>query len=87
MGVAISSFLRVGYTRHMADTTAIRERCAAVGRSLNGRTLRWFVAVEAQTAGHAGIMASSRATGLARITTCPRPEDSNEPTPLPGLKC
>jgi hypothetical protein len=43
-----------------------RERYAAVSRDPNERARRLFGAAEARTAGHGGITASSRATGLAR---------------------
>jgi hypothetical protein len=52
----------------MADASSIRERYTAVGRDLNERARRLFGAAEARTAGHGGITASSRATGLARST-------------------
>ena len=52
----------------MVDGSSIRERYAAVSRDLNERARRLFGAAEARTAGHGGITASSRATGLARST-------------------
>ena len=52
----------------MIDTSAIRERFAAVSRNLNERSRRLLAAAEAKTAGHGGIAAASRATGIARST-------------------
>lgn len=52
----------------MIDTSAIRERFAAVSRDLNERSRRLLAAAEAKTAGHGGIAAASRATGIARST-------------------
>src|SRR5208283_6084124 len=52
----------------MVDASAIGERYAAVRRSLDERGRRLFAAAEARTAGHGGIAAASRATGIARST-------------------
>jgi hypothetical protein len=52
----------------MTDTSAIRERFTAVARGLNERSRRLLAAAEAKTAGHGGIAAASRATGIARST-------------------
>ena len=52
----------------MIDTSAIRDRFAAVGRNLDERSRRLFVAAEARAAGHGGITATSRSTGVARST-------------------
>lgn len=52
----------------MIDTSMIRARFMAVGRGLNERSRRLFVAAEAKTAGHGGIAAVSGATGVARST-------------------
>ena len=52
----------------MIDTSAIRDRFMAVTRDLNERARRLLVAAEAKTAGHGGIAAASRATGVARST-------------------
>jgi transposase len=68
----------------MVDASAIRERYAAVGRGLNERTRRLFAAAEARTAGHGGITAASRATGLARSTIGRGLKDLNEPGWLAG---
>ena len=50
----------------MIDTSVIRERFSAVGQDLNERSRRLLAAAEAKTAGHGGIRAASRATGVAR---------------------
>ena len=52
----------------MIDPSAIRERFTAVTRDLNERSRRLLAAAEAKTAGHGGIAAASRATGIARST-------------------
>jgi hypothetical protein len=52
----------------MIDTSAIRERFRAVTRDLNERSRRLLAAAEAKAAGHGGIAAASRATGVARST-------------------
>ena len=52
----------------MIDTSVIRERFSAVGQELNERSRRLLAAAEAKTAGHGGIGAASRATGVARST-------------------
>jgi hypothetical protein len=80
----ISACLDSGYARHMVDASAIRERYAAVGRGLSERSRRLSAAVEARTAGHGGIMAASRATGLARSTIGRGLKDLNEPASLAG---
>jgi hypothetical protein len=69
----------------MADASAIGERYAAVRRSLNERGRRLFAAAEARTAGHGGISASARATGIARSTIGRGLKDLDEPGALPGL--
>jgi hypothetical protein len=50
------------------DESAIRQRFAALAPLLDERGRRRFAAAEALTAGRGGIMAVSRATGLARST-------------------
>jgi len=50
----------------MVDAATIGERDAAVRHSLNERGRRLFAAAEARTAGHGGITATARATGVAR---------------------
>jgi hypothetical protein len=57
----------------------------AVGRNLNERTRRLFAAAEARTAGHGGIAASARATGLARSTIGRGLKDLDEPNALSGV--
>ena len=68
----------------MVDAAAICERFAAVGRGLNERARRLFVAAEARTAGYGGIAASSRATGVARSTIGRGLKDLNGPASLSG---
>lgn len=68
----------------MIDASSIRERYAAVGRSLNERARRLFAAAEARTAGYGGIAASSRATGLAPSTIGRGLKDLGEPGSLSG---
>jgi len=53
----------------MVDASLLRERFAAVGRSVNERSRRLFAAAEAKTAGPGRIAAASRATGMARSTS------------------
>jgi Rhodopirellula transposase DDE domain len=69
----------------MADASAIGERYAAVRRSLNERGRRLFAAAEARTAGHGGISASARATGIARSTIGRGLKDLDDPGRLSGL--
>jgi len=52
----------------MADYTMIRERFLALSSHLDERSRRIFAATEARTAGHGGIAAASRATGVAAST-------------------
>jgi transposase len=52
----------------MIDTTAIEVRFKALGPLLNERGRRRFAAAEALAAGHGGVKAVSRITGLARST-------------------
>src|ERR1035437_6852534 len=52
----------------MVEESSIRERYGAVRRSLNERGRRLFAAAEARTAGHGGVPAPARATGVARST-------------------
>jgi hypothetical protein len=68
----------------MVDASSIRERYAAVSRDLNERARRLFGAAEARTAGHGGITASSRATGLARSTIGRGLKDLDDPGSLVG---
>lgn len=68
----------------MIDASSIRERYAAVGRSLNERARRLLAAVEARTAGYGGIAAASRATGLAPSTIGRGLKDLEDPGSLSG---
>ena len=68
----------------MIDTSAIGERYAAVRRSLTERGRRLFAAAEARTAGHGGISAASRATGIARSTIGRGLKDLDDPDGLSG---
>jgi transposase len=52
----------------MTDYTMIRERFLALSSLLDERSRRIFAATEARTAGHGGIAAASRATGVAAST-------------------
>src|SRR5271170_7835297 len=69
----------------MVDASAIGERYAAVGRSLNERGRRLFAAAEARTAGHGGISAAARATGVARSTIGRGLKDLDNPGALSGV--
>jgi len=68
----------------MIDTSAIRERFAAVERDLNERSRRLLAAAEAKTAGYGGIAAASKATGIARSTIGRGLKDLAEPGSLCG---
>jgi len=68
----------------MIDASVIRERFAAVERDLNERSRRLLAAAEAKTAGHGGIAAASRATGIARSTIGRGLKDLAEPDSLSG---
>src|SRR3954470_11013060 len=52
----------------MVDPTPIRDRYAALSPQLDERGRRHFAASEARAAGHGGIAATARATGIARST-------------------
>ena len=69
----------------MVDVSAIGERYAAVRRSLDERGRRLFVAAEARTAGHGGISAAARATGIARSTIGRGLKDLDDPGALSGV--
>ena len=56
------------YRSAMIDREAIRQRWRLFGQKLDERGQRLFAAVEAQTAGHGGIMAVHEITGIARST-------------------
>jgi hypothetical protein len=62
----------------------IRARFAAIGRGLNERSRRLFVAAEAKTAGRGGIAAVSGATGVARSTIGRGLKDLADPVALTG---
>jgi hypothetical protein len=68
----------------MIDPSAIRERFTAVARDLNERSRRLLAAAEARTAGHGGIVAASRATGIARSTIGRGLKDLAAPDGLSG---
>lgn len=68
----------------MVDTFAIRERFSAVGHGLDERSRRLFAAAEAKTAGHGGIAAVSRVTGIARSTIGRGLKDLSDLESLPG---
>ena len=61
---------RIGRLYHLRviDESSIRQRFEALDPVLDERGRRRFAAAEALTAGHGGITAVSRATGLARST-------------------
>ena len=63
----------------MVNEFSIRARFAAVGSGLNERSRRLFVAAEAKTAGHGGIAATFRATGIARSTIGRGLKDLDDP--------
>ena len=52
----------------MIDTAAIKARFEALAPVLDERGRRLFAASEARAAGHGGVVAVSRATGIARST-------------------
>ena len=56
----------------------------AVGRGLDERSRRLFAAAEAKTAGHGGIAAVFRATGIARSTIGRGLKDLTDPEALTG---
>ena len=68
----------------MIDISAIHERFTAVERDLNERARRLLAAAEARTAGHGGITAASRATGIARSTIGRGLRDLDNPDALTG---
>src|SRR5271166_6675317 len=69
----------------MVDASAIGERYAAVRRSLNERGRRLFAAAESRSAGHGGVSASARATGIARSTIGRGLKDLDNPAALSGV--
>src|SRR5271154_4043438 len=68
----------------MIDTSVIRDRFTAVERGLNERSRRLLAAAEAKAAGHGGITAASRATGVARSTIGRGLKDLATPGSLSG---
>ena len=68
----------------MINTSVIRERFSAVSQDLNERSRRLLAAAEAKTAGHGGIRAASRATGVARSTIGRGLKDLADPGSLSG---
>jgi Rhodopirellula transposase DDE domain len=68
----------------MANASAIRDRFTAVSRDLNERARRLLAAAEARAAGHGGVAATSRATGIARSTIGRGLKDLAEPGSLSG---
>ena len=68
----------------MADASAIRDRFTAVSRDLNERARRLLAAAEARAAGHGGIAATSKATGIARSTIGRGLKDLADPGSLSG---
>ena len=58
----------IGYWIWMIDSSAIRERFAALSRHLRERDRRLWAASEARAAGYGGIAAVSAATGIAAST-------------------
>ena len=69
----------------MVNESSIRARFAAVGSGLNERSRRLFAAAEARTAGHGGIAATCRATGVARSTIGRGLKDLSGPGALSGV--
>jgi hypothetical protein len=68
----------------MINEVSLRERFAALGGDLNERSRRLFSAAEAKTAGHGGIAAAYRPTGIARSTIGRGLKQLADPVPLPG---
>jgi len=69
----------------MVNESSIRARFAAVGGGLDERSRRLFAAAEAKTAGHGGIAATFRATGIARSTIGRGLKDLHGPGALSGM--
>src|ERR1700735_1482518 len=68
----------------MVNEASIRERFAAFGGGLNERSRRLFGAAGAKPAGHGGIAAVYRATGIARSTIGRGLKELADPVPPPG---
>lgn len=69
----------------MVDASVIRGRFTAVSRDLNERARRLLAAAEARAAGHGGVAATSRATGIARSTIGRGLKDLAAPGSLSGV--
>ena len=68
----------------MIDERAIRERYEAIRDQLDERGRRCCAAAEARSAGRGGVVAVSRATGLARGTIGRGLKDLDQPAPPGG---
>src|SRR5258708_306196 len=68
VGGGIPSGVARLYRFGVIDESAIRQRFEALARVLDERGRRRFAAAEATSAGHGGIIAVMRATGIARST-------------------
>lgn len=68
----------------MLDQSAISDRFAAVGLSMDERRRRLLIAAEARSAGYGGISAAARATGVARSTISRGLKDLNDPKAFLG---
>src|SRR2546427_703492 len=76
-GIALGQILLAGgipwriarlYRLGVIDESAIRQRYEALAPVLDERGRRRFAAAEASSAGHGGVVAVMRATGIARST-------------------
>jgi hypothetical protein len=70
---------------HLRTTLVVTPRFAAVGSGLDERSRRLLAAAEARTAGHGGIAATFRATGIARSTIGRGLKDLDSPDALSGV--
>src|SRR3954464_15377374 len=68
----------------MIDERAIQERYEAIRDQLDERGRRLFAAAEARSARRGGVVAVSRATGLARSTIERGLKDLDQPAPPAG---
>jgi hypothetical protein len=68
----------------MVNEASIRERFAAYGKGLDERSRRLLAAAEAKAAGHGGIAAAYRATGIARSTIGRGLKELSDPGPPLG---
>src|SRR3954471_24829416 len=68
----------------MIDEKPIALRFDAVRPSLDERARRLHVAAEAHSAGHGGVAATARATGVARSTIGRGLKDLRDATPVHG---